>query len=58
MKTYAERQMQMEYTAEQVYESFQEPSTCRELVRYLLNSGLLSEILAECAAYAADNENQ
>jgi len=48
----------MTYTAEEVYESFQNSQDCRTLVRMLLNSGLLAEILAECSEYIADEEYQ
>jgi len=44
----------MEYTAEEVYESFQGGNECRELVRFLLNSGLLADILHECADYVKE----
>jgi len=44
------------YTAKQVYESFQSPQACRELVRMLLDSGLFCDILKECAAFAGDAE--
>lgn len=42
--------------AEEIYEDFQSPQKCRELVRMLLNSGLLADILAECADYVKENE--
>lgn len=53
-----ERSLAMTYTAEEVYESFQNSQDCRTLVRMLLNSGLLAEILAECSEYIADEEYQ
>lgn len=45
-----------EFEASDVYESFQNTEKCRELVRMLLNSGLLGDILAECAEYVADDD--
>lgn len=40
-----------DYEASEVYESFQNPEKCRDLIRFLLNSGLLADILKECADY-------
>lgn len=45
-------------TAESVYENFQDPTACRELRRMLLNSGLLAEILGECAEYIQEDEQK
>jgi len=44
----------MKYTAEDVYESFQDPASCKALIRMLLNSGMLPDIMDECNQYAQD----
>lgn len=45
-----------EFEAEDVYESFQNPVKCSELVEYLLNSGLLAEILEACTEYVKNEK--
>ncbi len=46
----------MDYQADEVYESFQNPHKCKDLVRMLLNSGLLADILQECADYVQETD--
>lgn len=50
--------MSNEYEAEDVYESFQSGEACRELVRMLLNSGLLPDILLECSDFLQEGDFQ
>ena len=45
-----------DYEAEEVYESFQDPEKCEDLIRMLCNSGMLSTILAECSSYVSDQD--
>ena len=39
------------------YEAYQNPETCKELIEYLLNSGMMPNILEACTTWLADNNH-
>lgn len=47
-----------DFEAEDIYHSFENPKKCRTLIRYLLDIGLLPEIMGECMDFLKKEDNK